>query len=97
MTFSAYLVIIPIISDYLSLQGAMHVNKTLNALQPVIKRSIPRSDLLTNFDKRRKMTFEIQQKISTEFADEVCKTVIGTNVAIAANPSLKICISIQQQ
>ena len=87
--FAADLVIIPIGSDYLSLQGAMQVNKTLNALQPVVKRRISRCYLLTNFDKRRKMTFDIQQKISTEFTDEVCKTVIGTNVAIATSPSLK--------
>ena len=46
----------------------MQVNKTLNALQPVVKRRIWWCYSLTNFDKRRKMTFDIQQIISTEFA-----------------------------
>ncbi len=87
--FAADLVIIPVGSDYLSLQGALQVNKTLNALEPVVKRHISRCYLLTNFDKRRNMTFDIQQKISAEFSDEVCQTVIGTNVAIATSPSVK--------
>lgn len=83
---AADLVLVPISSDYLSLEAARLVNRTLNALQPVAKKRIPRCYVLTNYDKRRKMTYEIHKKAIEAFCDEVCTTTISTNVTIAESP-----------
>lgn len=87
--FAADLVIIPIASDFLSLQGAEKVEQTLRALEPVLKRRVKRRYLMTCFDRRRGMTFEVQQQARVSFGNEVCETVISENVAIAESPQYK--------
>lgn len=86
--FAADRILIPISSDYLSLRGALQIEHTLQALQPVLKRRVERRYLLTRFDRRRKMSFDIQQKLRLQFGAELCETVISENVAIAEAPAL---------
>lgn len=87
--FASDLVLIPIASDFLSLQGAEKVEQTLRALEPVLKRRVNRRYLMTCFDRRRGMTFEVQQQAKEKFSAEVCETVISENVAIAESPQYK--------
>lgn len=84
--FAADLVLVPIASDYLSYQGAINVEKTLSALEPVIKRKIARRYLLTRYDKRRSVTFDIEKKARKSFEHHICQTVIRDNVAILESP-----------
>lgn len=85
--FAANRLLVPISSDFLSLRGALQVERTLHALEPVLKRRIERRYLLTRFDRRRNMSFEIQQRLVTQFGAEVCATVISENVAVAEAPA----------
>ena len=87
--FASDLVLIPISSDFLSLQGAKKVEQTLKALEPVVKKRINRRYLMTCFDRRRGMTFEVQEQAQTIFGSEVCTTVISENVAVAESPQFK--------
>lgn len=87
--FASDLVLIPIASDFLSLQGAQKVEQTLHALEPVLKRRVNRRYLMTCFDRRRGMTFEVQEQAREKFGDEVCVTVISENVAVAESPQYK--------
>jgi chromosome partitioning protein len=87
--FAADLVLIPIASDFLSLQGAQKVEQTLRALEPVLKKRVTRRYLMTCFDRRRGMTFEVQQQAKANFGIEVCATVISENVAVAESPQYK--------
>jgi chromosome partitioning protein len=87
--FASDLVLIPIASDFLSLQGAHKVEQTLQALEPVLKRRVNRRYLLTCYDRRRGMTFEVHEQAKASFGKEVCKTVISENVAIAESPQYK--------
>lgn len=87
--FAADLILVPIASDYLSLQGAQKVEHTLKALEPVLKKRVSRRYLMTCFDRRRGMTFEVFQQAREYFGDEVCKTVISENVAVAESPQYK--------
>ncbi|MEZ0231834.1 MAG: ParA family protein [Methylophilaceae bacterium] len=87
--FSADLIVIPIGSDFLSLQGAQKVENTLRALEPVLKKRVERRYLLTCFDRRRKMTFEVQEHAKNYFGKEVFETVISENVAVAESPQYK--------
>jgi len=85
--FAADRLLVPISSDFLALRGALQVERTLHALEPVLKRRIERRYVLTRFDRRRNMSFEIQNRLVTQFGAEVCATVISENVAVAEAPS----------
>jgi chromosome partitioning protein len=87
--FASDLVLIPIASDFLSLQGAQKVEKTLQALEPVLKRRINRRYLLTCYDRRRGMTFKVHEQAKASFGEELCETVISENVAVAESPQYK--------
>jgi len=86
--FAADQILVPISSDFLSLRGALQIEHTLKALEPVLKRRIERRYLLTRFDRRRKMCFEIQSRLRNQFGEELCDTVISENVAVAEAPSM---------
>jgi len=87
--FTADLVIVPIASDFLSLQGAMKVEKTLTAIEPFLKRHINRRYLLTRYDKRRNMSSTVQEQAIQAFAGNVLETIIYENVATAESPNQK--------
>jgi chromosome partitioning protein len=86
--FAADRMLVPVSSDFLSLRGALQIERTLGALEPVLKRRIERRYLLTRFDRRRNMSFEVQARLREHFGAELCETVISENVAVAEAPSL---------
>lgn len=86
--FACDLLLIPISTDYLSLQAADHITRTLQVLEPVLKRRVERRYLLTRFDRRRRMSDDIRQRLRERYGSEVCTTVISENVAVAESPSL---------
>jgi chromosome partitioning protein len=87
--FASDLVLIPIASDFLSLQGAQKVEKTLQALEPVVKHRINRRYIMTCYDRRRGMTFEVHEQAKSRFGEELCEVVISENVAVAESPQFK--------
>ncbi len=87
--FTADLVIVPISSDFLSLQGAMKVEKTLTSIEPFLKRPVNRRYLMTRFDRRRNMSFTVQAQAIEAFGDNVLNTLIFENVATAESPNHK--------
>lgn len=88
--FASDRMLVPVSSDYLSLRGALQIEHTLKALEPVLKKRIERRYLLTRFDRRRKMSFEIQDRLRKQFGAELCETVISENVAVAEAPALSL-------
>ena len=86
--FACDAVIVPISADYLSINGAFQIVKTLKALEQVLKRRVNRRFLLTRFDSRRSMAKIILNMAQTEFGADVCRTVISENVSLAESPSL---------
>lgn len=87
--FACDYLIIPVSTDYLSLKAAEQMTRTLQILEPVLKRRINRRYLLTRFDRRRKMSQDVRDRLTTLFGMEVCETVISENVAVAESPSLQ--------
>lgn len=85
--FAADRLLVPVSSDFLSLRGALQVERTLQALEPVLKRRVERKYVLTRFDRRRNMSFEIQKSLVEQFGEEACETVISENVAVAEAPA----------
>jgi len=87
--FTADVVIVPIASDFLSFEGAKKVEKTLTALEPFLKRRIPRRYLMTRYDKRRNMTKHVHEMALSAFGADVLTTMIAENVTVAESPSNK--------
>lgn len=87
--FACDLLLIPIATDYLSLQAAEQMTRTLSILEPVLKRRVARRYLLTRYDRRRKMSEEVQDRLRSRYGSEVCETLISENVAIAESPAQK--------
>jgi chromosome partitioning protein len=85
-------VIIPISADHLSTKGAIQLEKSLGALEQVLKRRIPRRYLLTRFDGRRRMAWEVLRLVEERFGQEVCHTRISENVSLAESPALNLTV-----
>jgi chromosome partitioning protein len=85
--FAADGVIIPISTDYLAMKGAIQMERTLKALEQVLKRRVPRRYLITRYDPRRRMSADIECQLRERYGDEVCATRIAENVSLAESPA----------
>ncbi len=79
-------VLIPVSADYLSQQGVHRLDAALNVLEKKLQRKFERRIVVTRFDSRRKLSFEIYDKLKERYGSQVCQTRIGENVALAASP-----------
>jgi chromosome partitioning protein len=86
--FACDCLVVPISADYLSAKGAVQIDKTLKALEQVLKRRVKRRYLLTRFDGRRNMSLEVLRMAEEKFGEDVCKTRIAENVSLAESPAL---------
>jgi chromosome partitioning protein len=90
--FACQGLIVPISADHLSTKGAIQIEKALDALEKVLKRRIPRRYLLTRFDGRRRMAWDVLKIVEERFGDEVCRTRISENVSLAESPALNMTV-----
>ena len=82
--FACDVLIVPVSSDYLAFQGAQQVERTLNALEPVFKRRLPRRYLLTRFDESNRMSVEVAELMAMSLRpEEICSTRIAETVNLA--------------
>ncbi len=88
--FAADRVLVPISADYLALMGACQMERTLRALEHVLKKRVERRYVLTRFDGRRKMSWDVEKKLRERFGAELCETRINETVSIAESPAHQI-------
>jgi chromosome partitioning protein len=86
--FACDCLVVPISADYLSAKGAVQIDKTLKALEQVLKRRVQRRYLLTRFDGRRNMSLDVLRMAEEKFGADVCRTRISENVSLAESPAL---------
>ncbi len=79
-------VLIPVSADYLSQQGVHRLDSALNVLEKKLQRTFERRIVVTRFDSRRKLSFDIYDKLRQRYGNLVCKTRIGETVALATSP-----------
>lgn len=79
-------VLIPVAADFLSQQGVHRLDSALNVLEQKLKRKFERKIVVTRFDSRRKLSYEIHDQLKERFGEQVCQTRIGENVALATSP-----------
>jgi chromosome partitioning protein len=84
--FAADRVLVPISADYLAIQGGAQTERMLRALEQVLKKRVERRYVITRFDARRRMSWDIDQKLRRRFGAEVCETRIAENVSLAESP-----------
>ena len=84
--FAAERVLVPVSADYLAVKGAVQVERTLNALQRVVGRRIERRYVITRFDGRRRMSWDILASVKARFGVDVAESRISENVSIAESP-----------
>ncbi len=85
--FAADRILVPVSADYLAVKGVMQVERTLKALEHVLRKRLPRRYVMTRFDGRRKMSWEIYNSITERFGDELCETRISESVSVAESPA----------
>jgi len=89
--FAADLVLVPVSADFLSLKGAEQVERALNALEPVLKRRLPRRYVLTRYDQRRRMSEAVEERMRESLRPgEICATRIRENVRLAESPAMEL-------
>ncbi|WP_435627845.1 ParA family protein [Candidatus Ferrigenium straubiae] len=79
-------VLIPVSADFLSLQGVHRLDSALNVLEGRLNRRFERRVVVTRFDSRRKLAYEIYDKLRDRYGSLVCETRIGETVALATSP-----------
>ncbi len=79
-------VLIPVSADFLSLQGVHRLDSALNVLEKKLQRSFERRIVVTRFDSRRKLAYDIYDKLKERYGALVCNTRIGENVSLATSP-----------
>lgn len=85
--FACDRVLVPISADFLAIKGALQMERTLRALERVLKSSPLRRYVITRFDARRKMSWSIDSQLRERFGSEVCETRISENVSLAESPA----------
>ena len=79
-------VLIPVSADFLSLQGVYRLDSALNVLEKKLNRKFERRIVVTRFDTRRKLAYDIYEKLRARYGALVCETRIGETVGLATSP-----------
>lgn len=80
-------VLVPVSADFLSLQSVNKLDLALKALEGPLQRKIEKRIVLTRFDGRRKLSYDIYDQLQERYGKELCATRVVENVALAASPT----------
>ena len=81
-------VLIPLQSEFFALEGITQLVKTIDRIKENLNPTLSiRGILLTMFDKRNKLSSEVDREARNYFKDKVYKTVIQRNVRLSEAPS----------
>ena len=85
--FAADRVLVPVSADFLSLQGLYRLDAALRVLEGPLQRKIERKAVLTRFDARRKLSYEVFDRLKDLLGPDLCETRISENVSLAESPA----------
>ncbi|MBQ1877354.1 MAG: ParA family protein [Erysipelotrichaceae bacterium] len=81
-------VIIPVQCEYYALEGLTQLLSTIRLVQKLFNPRLSiEGVLLTMFDSRNKLSFEVQQEVRKYFKETVYRTYIPRNVRLSEAPS----------
>ncbi|MGD9952279.1 MAG: ParA family protein [Burkholderiales bacterium] len=87
--FASDRVLIPVSADYLALKGVQQCERTLRALEHVLKKRVERRYVVTRFDTRRKLSHQIVEELESRYREDICRTRISENVSLAESPAVR--------
>ena len=80
--------LVPLQTEFFALEGITQLVKTIDRIKENLNPSLTiRGILLTMFDKRNKLSSEVDREARNYFKDKVYKTVIQRNVRLSEAPS----------
>jgi chromosome partitioning protein len=79
-------VLMPVSADYLSLESAGKLNTALSVIEKRLQRSFVRRVLVTRFDGRRRLSYDIYRQLQARYGPTLCETVITETVSLAESP-----------
>lgn len=85
--FAAQRLLIPVSADYLSLQGVNRLDTALRVLEKPLGRHIERRIVITRFDSRRRLSYEIYDRLREHYGKDLCETRIAESVSLAESPA----------
>lgn len=91
--FASNEVLIPVSSDFLSLQGLSQLLKTLQSAQHFIGRELDTWIILTRYATRRRLSHDVKEKLLEYFPDRILRTVIRESAPIAESPGFGLSVT----
>lgn len=81
-------IIIPIQTEYYALEGVSELMNTYKLVKDSLNKNLEiEGVLLTMFDKRTNLSYEVVEEVKSYFKNKVFKTMIPRNVRLAEAPS----------
>lgn len=81
-------VLIPLQCEYYAMEGLSQLLKTVSLIKKRLNTDLQKEGiLLTMYDRRNNLSFQVEQDIRAHFGDEVFNTVIPRNVKLSEAPS----------
>ena len=80
-------IIIPMQCEYFALEGLSRITETIKSVKNMNPGIKIYGILLTMYDKRVKLTYEVENDVREHFGDTVFETVIPRNVRLSESPS----------
>jgi chromosome partitioning protein len=81
-------VLIPMQCEYFAMEGLAQLINTIRSVKKSFNKNLfIEGLLLTMYDKRNKLTFQVANEINKHFDNQVFKTVIPRNVRLSESPS----------
>ncbi len=81
-------VLIPLQCEYYALEGISHLLSTLDLITARLNRRLTIDGIvLTMFDRRNKLSFQVEAEVNAYFAAQVYQTKIPRNVRLSESPS----------
>ena len=80
--------VVPLQTEFFALEGLTQLMKTIDRIKSNLNPSLDiRGILLTMYDKRNKLSGEVEQEARNYFKDKVYSTVVPRNVRLSEAPS----------
>ena len=85
---AAHAVLIPLQCEFYALEGLSHLIRTIQLVQVNLNEPLEiQGIVLTMYDKRNKLTEQIEQEVREYFKEQVYRTTVPRNVRISEAPS----------
>ena len=84
--FASNRLLIPVSADYLSMQGVNRLDAALKVLEKPLGKPIQRRIVMTRFDSRRRLSYQIYDQLREHYGKDLCDTRIFESVSLAESP-----------